>query len=82
VLRLRLGVFKVRSWAAGWSEVDRFSGGAVRLRRRGRRAMIGGVHLSARRREGSRQLEVGELSCDGGRNQVGRRRSTQACWAR
>jgi hypothetical protein len=37
--------------------------------------MIGGAHLSARRGE------AGALSCDGGRNRVGRRRSTQACWA-
>jgi hypothetical protein len=43
VLRLRLGVFKVRSWAAGWSEAAGFGGGAVGLRRCGRRAMTGGA---------------------------------------
>jgi hypothetical protein len=65
----------------GRSEVAGFGGDAVRLRRCGRRAMTGGAHLSARREEGQRRLEVGALSCDGGRNRVGRQRSTWDCWA-
>jgi hypothetical protein len=43
--------------------------------------MIGGTHLSARHGEGQRRLEVGALSCDGGRNRVGRQCRTLACWA-
>jgi hypothetical protein len=64
-LQLRLGVFKVQSWAAGQSEAARFGSGTVGLKRRGRRVMTGGAHLSARRGE------EGALSCDGGGNWVG-----------
>jgi hypothetical protein len=74
-LRFQLSVFKVWSWAVGQSEAARFCGGAVGLKRRGRRAMIVGAHLSARHRE------AGALSYDGGGNQAGRRCSTRACWA-
>jgi hypothetical protein len=51
VLQLRLSIFKVRSWAVGQLESARFSGGAVGLKQRVRRAMIGGAHLSAGRLE-------------------------------
>jgi hypothetical protein len=71
-LRLRFGIFKVRSWAAGQSDVAGFGGGMVSLKRHGRRVMTGGAHLSARRQE------EGALSCDRGGNQVGLRRSTRA----
>jgi hypothetical protein len=50
-LQLRLSVFKVWSFVAGQSEVARFGGGTVGIRRRGRRAMTCGAHLSARRGE-------------------------------
>jgi hypothetical protein len=59
MLRLRLSVFKVWSWAAGRSEAAGFGGGAIGLKRCGRRAMINGAHLSARRGEGQKMLEAG-----------------------
>jgi hypothetical protein len=64
-LRLQLGIFKVQSCAEGQPESTGFSGGTVGLRRRGRRVMTGGAHLSARRGE------MGALSCDGDRNWAG-----------
>jgi hypothetical protein len=78
MLRLQLSVFKVRSWVAVWPEAVRFSGGTVGLRRCGRRVMIGGAHLSARRGAGQRRLEAVALSYDGGRNWAGHRRSMRA----
>jgi hypothetical protein len=54
VLRLQLGIFKVQSWAVGQLEANGFGGGAVGLRRCGKRAMTGGAHLSARCGEGGR----------------------------
>jgi hypothetical protein len=75
MLWLQLGVFKVRSWAVGQSDAAGFTGGVVRLKRRGRRAMIGGAHLLARRDE------AGAPSYDGGKNWVRRWRSTWSCCA-
>jgi hypothetical protein len=46
VLQLRLSVFKVWTWVAGQSEVIRFGGGAIRLRRCGRRVMTGVVNAA------------------------------------
>jgi hypothetical protein len=61
---------------AGQSEVARFGGGAVGLKRRGWRAMTGGANLSAWSRE------AGALSYDGGENRAGHRCNTWASWAR
>jgi hypothetical protein len=53
-LQLGLGAFKVQSWVKGRSEMAGFGGC-------GRRAMIGGAHLSARCGEGQWRLEVGHF---------------------
>jgi hypothetical protein len=60
-LQLGLGAFKVQSWVKGRSEMAGFGGCAVRLKGCGRRAMIGGAHLSSRCGEGQWRLEVGHF---------------------
>jgi hypothetical protein len=42
--------------------------------------MTSGAHLSPRREEGQRRLEAVALSCDGGGNPAGHRRSPQTYW--